>query len=145
MDYEKTIWTITMPINKTKLNKMEEGIFQAHRNSAYSTEEQLIGTWLGKKLYRKVYTFTITTGYENYTPIASVSDIEQVVNIEGFCMLGGKDWRKIGCSEYPDSSEITRFLATKNDDGSWNIGFQNVVMTEDMEVCAIVEYTKTTD
>ena len=127
-------------------NGVYEKFYDETNKEVYSTTERVIGTWLnGRKLYRRVYTFTITSGYAGYTLITSMSDVEQLVNVEGFHMLGGTDWRKTGCSEYPDGSELTRFLATRNDNGIWNIGFQNVAMTTNMDVHAIVEYTKTTD
>ena len=137
-------------INKKIYTKNDSGVYEKFydetNKEVYSTTERVIGTWLnGKKLYRRVYTLTITSGYAGYTLITSMSDVEQVVNVEGFHMLGGTDWRKTGCSEYPDGSELTRFLATKNNNGIWNIGLQNIAMTANMDVYAIVEYTKTTD
>ena len=67
MAYSRTIWVNdSVPaINAGNLNKIEQGIYEAHEkasnntqtieeNSTYSTSEVVIGKWLNKPLYRKV-------------------------------------------------------------------------------------------
>lgn len=80
MAYEKINWTSTTPINITNLRKMEDGIEQNSKKFDYSTEEQVIGTWIdGKPLYRKViYANSIDCTEEGFKYVAhGISNLKQ--------------------------------------------------------------------
>lgn len=85
MAYEKTNWTSTTPINTTNLNKIENGIEQnsneivnTNNKFNYSTEEQVIGTWIdGKPLYRKTFVWE-KTGCTGDTLVTDSIDISSL-------------------------------------------------------------------
>lgn len=53
--------------------------------NAYSTTEQEIGTWIdGKKLYQKTITGNLPTTVDTDTVVASISDLDTVVEFNGF-------------------------------------------------------------
>ena len=112
-------------------------------NDIYTSEEILIGIWLGKPLYRKVYeTTTYATAFNVPT-----ENIERLVDIKG--MLQRSDyvnvWQPIpsrldnagmsaqfGIITLGNSTNINVVLGS-----SWESSFRRIVI--------IVEYTKTTD
>lgn len=109
--------------------------------NTYSEEEQRIGTWLGKPLYRKVVTATtpseINVGTDIYN--ASSLNIDMLVNIKH--ALKG-EWNEFASNDTVFSffsrinlSENTRQITCKiTDEAYTNKNFY-----------LILEYTKTTD
>lgn len=146
MAYTKKTWenlpSTSTPVNADGLNDLETRIKKLDDN-IYSLEEQVIGTWMGKPLYRKVYeTTTYATAFNVPT-----ENIERLVDIKG--MLQRSDyvnvWQPIpsrldnagmsaqfGIITLGNSTNINVVLGS-----SWESSFRRIVI--------ILEYTKTTD
>lgn len=63
-------------INKIRYNGIDYGVGDEANNNNYSTEEQIIGTWLdGKPLYRKTIVIDITTDDTKYYE-HNISDVD---------------------------------------------------------------------
>lgn len=108
MAYNKTVWVNdSVPaINETNLNKIEQGIYEAHNNigdlsnlnttnksnlvealnetntnsknmGMYSSEETIIGTWFGKPQYRKTITFK-TTISGSFTVPHEIANVDKI-------------------------------------------------------------------
>ena len=109
-----------------------EEIYKEH----YSTEEQVIGTWLGKPLYRKVITGYNITDAQNQT-IGVPANIETLVNLTGFAKWSNNfyDIKSAGYIFVLSTSANVITMSRTN----WVTGLQGYVGT------FIVEYTKTTD
>lgn len=108
MAYIKTNWTNTTPINPTNLNKLENGIEQNSNKITvlenkfnYSTEEQVVGTWIdGKPLYRKVINCgTLTNGGTKEVP-TGLSNVTYI-DWEGIATGSG------GVSPWPYKMAVT--------------------------------------
>lgn len=111
--------------------------------STYSTIETVVGTWMGKPLYRKVIVLeggTIHAGYHEYNH--NISNLDKVLNIYGMCYSSTQ--------QYPIQRVVPDEIA------KWGIGlgdikqstfalhfgssYQTITL-----VYIIIEYTKTTD
>lgn len=110
----------------------------------YSTNEKIIGKWINNKpLYRKV--LQKTSSFSNETPILhGITDLETVVNINGFMKIGVNDYRPLPAHIYNPSQA--------NNGGVYNIYDGKVLVTMDnwwasriTEICVIIEYTKSSD
>ena len=163
MAYEKTNWTSTTPINTTNLNKMEAGIKQNNdsidevknivnkvdNKFNYSTEEQMIGTWIdGKPLYRK---------YIDIGNLAS-SGGRKLINLSdyGIEATNVKKWnvyKNDGAGIYSDissamvtmSGELVCRTILYSTDNQLIIASGTVQDISSHTAYAILEYIKTTD
>lgn len=168
MAYNKTVWVNdSVPaINQTNLNKIEQGIYEAHNNIGdlsnlnttnksnlvdsinevnnkfnYSTEEQVVGKWAnGKPVYRKVLNIGTPSSQRTY-PTHGISNLENVINLYGFCYTDGSTRQTIPMT-YTNweifAYDITDTIFTLNfSTNQWNANPTNVYI--------IFEYTKTTD
>ena len=64
-------------------DNVEEGIEES-KLEEYSTEEQRIGTWLGKPLYRKVITHNITAKDTQESVKHNIENLKNIVNFGGY-------------------------------------------------------------
>lgn len=109
----------------------------------YSTEEQVIGTYLGKPLYRK--TIVDTTFRTDFYSIAN--NIEQFVNQYGYVQR--KDY--IGMSQFINSrvgTEMSIQFLSNTEKGiqiDWGENWKNNYSTLFNKITITAEYTKTTD
>lgn len=109
----------------------------------YSTEEQVIGTYLGKPLYRK--TIVDTTFRTDFYPIAN--NIEQFVNQYGYVQR--KDY--ISMSQFINSrvgTEMSIQFLSNTEKGiqiDWGDNWKNNYSTLFNKITITAEYTKTTD
>lgn len=76
--------------------------------NTYSTDEIVIGTWLGKPLYRKVVDFGSLPNNAAKTVNHYISNLDKVINIGGYCFDGGESY-------YPIP------LVYKGADGNYNV------------------------
>lgn len=167
MAYNKTLWqNNSLPaINEGNLNKIEQGIYEAHNNignlsnldtanksnlveainevnandinrSVYSTKEQIIGKWIdGKPIYRKIYNIGALPNSTTKTVQHNISGLNQIVTLRGIARAG---------------STTTRY-AYPNINVDLLINSENIyiVTTSDQSAFTsnyiILEYTKTTD
>lgn len=135
------------PINDDNLNLLQENVEEAiEEKAAYLSEEQVIGTWMGKPLYRKTISFndTISASYpiEKEHNISNVSYIfidtahsfvmdisnNNSIPLPTPCSDGNFD-DEVGVQV--DATKIKMYART-----TWNTGWIKVVT---------VNYTKTTD
>lgn len=150
MAYIKTNWTSTTPINIANLNKMENGIEQANKDCDYSTEEQVVGTFLGKPLYRKTFLLENTELPANGDGTIYELTLMDLSNIDHI------DLSKFHVKAGVDSSSIYTTTIMQNtyfgDDNYFYVrGFTDNLLIQTNywkyihKGCITLEYTKTTD
>lgn len=106
----------------------------------YSTDEIVIGTYLGKPLYRKVYTFTTSSNdATSWTEFdRSPENIENVINIYGTSTDKSNHVHPIN---YYESSNNYIFVMLYSNN---SLRYQKKGYAV-LNIKAIIEYTKTTD
>jgi hypothetical protein len=108
----------------------------------YSTTETKIGTWLGKPLYRKVYSFNVSSNGVSSVDLDNISY--------------DKIWLNMGKSFVQSSTRSQGFARADYRDTIHDVGFFIAIDTKRLTVVsgsnavagtayATVEYTKTTD
>ena len=126
-------------VNKKIYTKNDNGSYEEFYNEknleVYSLEEQVIGTWLDKPLYRKVIEFTMALEEgENNIP-HGITGLDKVI---------GKEIVNNSSSTFPylDTNEIASIFKVSSTDviikcigGSWGSATRHVIL----------KYTKTTD
>lgn len=112
--------------------------------NTYTTDEQVIGTWLGEPLYRKVlvYSGPISTG--QYLLAHNISNLKSVINLSAIVTDENGSNRKLPLV-YP--SDVATYAASLYAIDKTNIdlelrqnGLRNMT-----KINIILEYTKTTD
>ena len=121
-----------------RLSALENNSNNTNTNENYSTEEQVIGTWIdGKNLYRKCYNGT--TGSANTeTVIVSADPIRETKNVYG--LLFSDDNAKIPLNFYYSESIYSSLWENPKGNIMLKVGYHT-----NMPCLVIVEYTKTTD
>ncbi|MBQ4123560.1 hypothetical protein IJD44_07585 [bacterium] len=132
--------------------KNEKGVFERFYSESelnkqdYSTEEQKIGTWNGKNVYRKIFTGNNpdVTGWQ---AIADLSDlnIDDIINLTGIIKNTMSDLRVLNVNTYENENYncsvsyfgLTKALEMKVTGWTYN--------THGFVYRIILEYTKTTD
>ena len=111
--------------------------------NTYSTTEQRIGTWLGKPLYRKVFTGTTSTTISNVM-LTSSGDIEKVISAKGYIEQSNTVQLLVGETVYHADSSFTAFTRVINVNNNLRLDCNYTVFGgKNYEIT--VEYTKTTD
>ena len=111
----------------------------------YSTEEQIIGTWIDNKpLYRKTLLKT-TTVATNFLDIGSIDNVDYINVVDGCTVFtSGNNTYYVPTSTYEGSNNFSKFFIQKNN--SSNIAGIKWAGNSTMgTVYATVEYTKVTD
>lgn len=83
MAYTKQVWKDlpdkTTPFTAERMNHIENGIENADKNNIFTSDEQVIGTWFNKPLYRKTISttnlITANTLFEITHGIANIDKI----------------------------------------------------------------------
>lgn len=125
----------------TTINNLPEGGSSGGSSDIYSLEETVIGTWLGKPLYRKVIDFGPLPDNASVTIEHNIIDLDKIVRLYGSAIREDKEILPIpytvvnadnvgGILTYATATIIN--LRTSNNRSSYN-----AYMT--------LEYTKTTD
>ena len=109
----------------------------------YSTTEQVVGTWFGKPIYRKVFVVnkSETTSSSINIP-TNIETVETVVNQRGFVE------RTDGYIDYIPTNITNTDFMTYFGDFSTNlirVRMGNSIYSVMSKVTVILEYTKTTD
>lgn len=128
---------------------IENGIISvdgiSETNEVYSTEETVIGTWLGKTLYRKVLNLNgLPTRNTAKNIDTGVNNIERVIKNYGY----GYNPTSSRYTTLPIITSSTQYAGlTTNYNGSTN---QVTIYSENdnssyTEAYLVIEYTKTTD
>ena len=122
-------------------------------NSNYSTEEQVVGTWVDNKpIYRKCIDCTnspITTNGVSKEIKIDISDLEIDTIISNYCILKSNTYNRIipytsvsmGSSSVTPS-EISTIFYSKSDK---LLKIRYTVTDNFNSILAVIEYTKTTD
>lgn len=118
---------------------------QIDNPSDYSTEEQVIGTWIGKPLYRKIITYTQTSAIGILNDIThiliphNIANFKQVIKIDGVSSIGNVLPILNGTNMSSQSASISSV-------DSNNINFRLINIQLSMRTWYFtLEYTKTTD
>lgn len=114
----------------------------------YSTDEIIIGTWLHKPLYRKVFVINATIPSNS----ASSSGTVTIFNKSTYsadevfiksCKIDNSD---NSVSIYvPYAGGQPRYIGISRISNDINVGFFNAFSNENVKITSIIEYTKTTD
>lgn len=136
------------PLSASNLNAMQDGIYEEIEEtgklitemSTYSTQEQIIGTWLGKPLYRKcIY---INSFPDNSTAYYKVSDnIDAIIKVYGYAKSG--DIIFTINNARPDDPNLS--IGTYYNEIAGGLAIITKPDRRAFSGYAIVEYTKTTD
>jgi hypothetical protein len=137
----------TTPLSASNLNAMVDQTYEdlkdyVDEKQTYSTTETVIGTWLGKPLYRKVIQYTKTTNTEENLTLSDygITNVDNIwLNQNSFIKTNNNEYKAV--NNYESSSfntfcnfpSSTSFRLSSNSSyarGTWNL---------------IIEYTKTTD
>lgn len=114
----------------------------------YSEEEVQIGTFLGKPLYRRVYSGTTPTSTSGYS-IIDISDIDyDYINISDY-LVKSKNVYATQCTKL-SSTTISFWIRTRDFTGNANQIVMNVYGTNPQDYFGvpyhvIIEYTKLSD
>lgn len=114
---------------------------------SYSNEEQLVGTWMGKPLYRKVLEGKMPDTTESWVDLIDLSNlkIEDVIKLDGTIKNTLTDFRILPANGYEKSAYHSLFSYLGNTKklqvflGGWQTATFGFVYR------VILEYTKTTD
>lgn len=116
----------------------------------YSTNEQIIGTWIdGKPIYRKVLTFetSVTAGnnIKAYNLNNNINDLKRYISINGFCYFGTyKSFKPIMAGITMD--EVVNWSIALRDASATTLTFNfGKNLSSTIEGIVILKYTKTTD
>lgn len=115
--------------------------------TVYSTEEQIIGSWInGKNIYRRVFTGSMTGMGATWTNIAQVFNVDEVINLSGTISNTLTDGRSLNLNTYEEEAHNACFSFCKADNNylqarvnGWNKKEWGFVFK------LYFEYTKTTD
>lgn len=109
----------------------------------YSTEEQVIGTWIdGKPLYRKVIDFGALPSSPLYKYVNhNIQNISQIVFLDGFCIDSSSEWAfPVNCIRPNTANSNIGCYASKT-----QIVIECGVNRSSYRAYITLEYTKTTD
>ena len=118
----------------TNLQQKINGSFK--ENNTYSTEEQVIGTWIdGKPIYRKVIISSGITGNSAQIP-HGISNIKKVTEWDANANHNNTNWLHNNNQHYIQLNKVdnTNIYATIGDG-----------LSSEWDISIILEYTKTTD
>jgi hypothetical protein len=129
-------------INSTNVVDKEKNTYSANvidKFNTYSTEEQLIGKWMGKNHYRKIITFT---------PAGTIApDTWTILFNYTFTDLELLTKSTVINTDSANSGEIKWLTVQyfKNDKAFKGLHTRNSTVTLPANSLLVVEYTKTTD
>lgn len=128
------------PINASNLNQLQTSIVNSineiNNRFTYSTNEQIIGTWLGKPLYRKVIEYTfLEANIDN--AVTTIPNLEYFTKIEGFFVEG------INRFLVPYSYNNEAINCYTSDNVLYEV--HNYSFPNNKTAFITIEYTKTTD
>lgn len=116
------------------------------KRNNYSTDEQVVGTWIdGKQIYRKTITQDGTSLAEKqiYTVDISSFNINSVISMQGMTYQSGNGyWRNLFNSYAYDDTSVTEFS------GAWTTPTELRIRSRGIAISKFyvtLEYTKTTD
>lgn len=109
--------------------------------TTYSTEEQVVGTWIdGKPIYRKVLAGTASA--TNIGVPVGENNISKFIFIDAYRFTAGAISDTIG-QFYSNTNDFFKFWGRESSNHNFSIELRNSTANYDYTI--IVEYTKTTD
>ena len=130
-------------LDNTKIyDFLDELVETSNKKDTYSTNEQIIGTWIdGKPIYRKVITFTPTevAGSQNY----GVSNVENIISLQGFMYYNSDNILPLNFSFEQGSTVYYSLFRASAQKGVIKYDMSSLYVNKAVSV--IIEYTKTTD
>lgn len=121
------------PSNMTYIIKVQD---IASEQTTYSTEEQVIGTWIdGKPIYRQIFTGNTNTSDSYQNTLGTISNVDEVIIINA--SFGAKTNRWSGA--------LTTDVFCGGNVSNGAVNFFCKPMSKSYPCMVIVEYTKTTD
>lgn len=115
------------------------GYEEVSDSNEYSTQEQRIGTYNGKPLYRRIITGTSTKTTER----TDIKNIEKIVNYYGICRVAGQSYAENGYRPFPYVANSGGSQFVLNSYNNNRITFSSYWDSNWYEIT--IEYTKTTD
>ena len=131
-------------LNTTNKNNLVSAINEINSNdirrSTYSTDEQVIGTWIdGKPIYRKTFSFNLGSSINQWSTIGTIANIKLPIRFYGMFWNASTTFS----IPYAYSSED---VALYCDTSSKLFREQHsYTYANGLPAFAVIEYTKTTD
>jgi hypothetical protein len=110
--------------------------------TTYSATETVIGTWLGKPIYRKVIQYNKTSNGQVDLSLSSygITNVENIwLNQNSFIKTNDNEWKAVNTYESDTYFTFCTFRSTNSFRLSSNSGYARGLWN------LIIEYTKTTD
>lgn len=123
-------------LETTDKSSVINAINEINNRFTYSTDEKVIGTWLGKPLYRKVVEYTFLEANKDNT-VTTIPNLEYFTKIEGFFIEG------INRFLVPYSYNNEAINCYTSDNTLYEI--HNYSFPNNKTAFITIEYTKTTD
>lgn len=116
------------------IEKLEQSITE---KTTFSIDEQKIGMWLDKPLYKKVIIATTGNTADNWKVITNSNNINKLINIKGY--MPAETTRAI-----PFASPYQAIWFDVDGNGNLRVAVHgNSLLSRNIEVC--IEYTKSSD
>jgi len=165
----KDLPDISTPITASRLNNIEDGVEYLFENESkqgineysestndsyscnyvnnvikdvYSTTETVIGTWLGKPIYRKVIQYNKTSNGQVDLSLSTygITNVENIwLNQNSFIKTNDNEWKAVNTYESESYFTFCTFRSSSSFRLSSNSSYAKGVWN------LIIEYTKTTD
>ena len=123
-----------------KATNVQGAVDEVNNRLNYSTDEQIIGTWIdGKPIYRQVFvsntTLSIDSTLKTFT-IGNIQNCEKLIRVD--VLINDKN-DNLSVNYSLSNSGYSGYVTS---DGKVNISYMNIMIKN--PTC-IIEYTKTTD
>lgn len=120
-------------INAPSVRAVNEGLLDN-----YTINEQVIGTWLNKPLYRKVIQFTTGNAINTWVTVSGLNDVDRIIRYFGYASLNDNEfWPMPNFKNMPYFS--VEVSSHKIREAHTETGYNN-------RPCVVAfEYTKVTD
>lgn len=146
------VWIQKTDTDKKIWCKNDNGVFEKVYDESemnktnYSTNEQVIGTWIdGKPLYRKVIQSKTSTSINTEEITIFADYVKNIISVNGYLDFGDGIGTKFPLNIYFESDYIVKTYW----DAPSGVGrIRNIVTNSkitDKDIIFIIEYTKTTD
>jgi hypothetical protein len=123
----------------------------------YSTNEQVVGTWFGQPRYSRSYRFTTSNLPADRVVFDTLTNVKEIIKIEGaYSWLNFQSETRLDVRGYalgedsPQANNKAIWLLLEGNDNTGenfdlDFNFNGKDRSKVINICATVEYTKTTD
>jgi hypothetical protein len=123
----------------------------------YISTEQVVGTWFGKPRYRRSYRFTTANLPADRVAFDTLQNVKELIKIEGaYTWLNFQDETRLDIRGYalgedsPQANGKAIWLLVEGNDNTGenfdlDFNFNGKDRSKVINICASIEYTKTTD